>query len=292
MTSQPVHNINENNQALTFDQEVKKGERFQFGKNWDIFLSTLNPERIIQAEQSLKSMLEVETLSGKTFIDVGSGSGLFSLAARRLGAKVYSFDYDPDSVACTRTLRDRYFPEDSQWNVEMGSVLDKEYINQLGQFDIVYSWGVLHHTGAMYQALNLVTGLVKPGGKLFIGIYNDQGAMSRVWKWVKKTYNQSPAWGKPLILFLASLRLWGPTLLKDLFRFKPFENWRIYSKNRGMSPWRDVVDWVGGYPFEVAKPEEIFNFYHQLGFSLSRLITMGGGLGVNQYVFNAPKKRK
>ena len=80
-------------------QEIRQGERFEFGKNWSQFLSHLNDSRIAEAEQSLRNMLEVDDLCGKRFLDIGSGSGLFSLAARRLGASVYSFDYDPRSVA-------------------------------------------------------------------------------------------------------------------------------------------------------------------------------------------------
>lgn len=85
--------------------EVSKGERFEFGANWTSFLQTLDSDRIYQAELSLREKLKVTELTGKTFIDIGSGSGLFSLAARRLGGKVFSFDFDPKSVACTRELK-------------------------------------------------------------------------------------------------------------------------------------------------------------------------------------------
>ena len=120
-----------------FDQEVSRGERFKFGENWSRFLKVLNDERIFEAEKSLKQMLGIEDLEGNSFLDIGSGSGLFSLAARRLGARVHSFDYDPHSVASTRELKRRYFPEDSDWTVEEGSVLDREYLESLGKFDIV-----------------------------------------------------------------------------------------------------------------------------------------------------------
>ena len=85
-----------------FQKEVKSGERFEFGKNWLAFLETLDDERIRVAEESLKEMLMVKDLNGKTFIDVGNGSGLFSLAARKLGAKVFSFDYDDNSFECVK----------------------------------------------------------------------------------------------------------------------------------------------------------------------------------------------
>lgn len=123
------------NMTRTHSEEVSKGERFQFGANWAAFLDTLNDERIKEAEDSLKVMLGVDDLSGKRFLDIGSGSGLFSLAARRLGAKVHSFDYDPKSVGCTRELKKRYFADDDDWNVEEGSALDEDYLISLGKFE-------------------------------------------------------------------------------------------------------------------------------------------------------------
>jgi len=160
---------------------VFRGKRFEFGKNWQRFLSVLDEDRILEAEISLKQMLEIDNLHKKSFLDIGSGSGLFSLAARRLGAKVHSFDYDPVSVACTKELKRRYFNDDSEWSIEQGDVLDKAYIESLGQFDIVYAWGVLHHTGAMWQALENIIPLVGKGGRLFISIYNNQGWKSIFW---------------------------------------------------------------------------------------------------------------
>lgn len=145
-------------------KEIQSGERFAFGANWTRFLGTLNEARIAKAEQSLREMLGMDRLDGLRFLDAGSGSGLFSLAARRLGAKVHSFDFDPQSVACAQELKLRYFPDDAQWQIEQGSVLDDGYLGQMGQFDIVYSWGVLHHTGAMWQALENVVPLVAGGG--------------------------------------------------------------------------------------------------------------------------------
>ena len=266
--------------------EYNPSDRFQFGENWLKFLNVLDDARIASAVESLRTKLGVESLEGKSFLDAGSGSGLFSLAARRLGARVHSFDYDPQSVACTKELKRRYFPGDVQWVVEEGSVLDKCYLDRLGVFDVVYSWGVLHHTGAMWQALEHVVPLVARTGQLFIAIYNDQGRASRMWVVIKRTYNRLPKGLRWMVVGPALARLWGPTLIRDLLQGKPFSTWKRYKKNdRGMSPWRDVVDWVGGYPFEVAKPEEIFVFYQDRGFLLKQLKTCAGGHGCNEFVF-------
>jgi len=264
--------------------EIAAGERFTFGENWAAFLAVLDESRIAAAKNSLRDMLETGDLKGKTFLDICSGSGLFSLAARRLGAMVRSFDYDPASVACTRELKTRYYPQDADWTVGTGSVLDADYMNALPKFDVVYSWGVLHHTGQMWLALEHAGALVDQGGKLFIAIYNDQGTASRRWRWLKRTYNGLPALLRPPLLWAVFVQLYWRPIVKDLVLFRGFRTFREYSGLRGMSPWRDLVDWVGGYPFEVAKPEEIFDFYRKRGFRLEKLKTCND-LGCNEFVF-------
>jgi 2-polyprenyl-6-hydroxyphenyl methylase/3-demethylubiquinone-9 3-methyltransferase len=273
--------------------EVATGARFEFGKNWARFLTLLDEGRIQGAEQSLRSMLEVGDLDGKSFIDIGSGSGLFSLAARRLGARVHSFDYDPNSVACTRELHRRYFPNDGSWTIAEASALDTQYLETLGQFDVVYSWGVLHHTGDLWGALENVHRLVKDGGKLFIALYNDTGSQSSRWKWIKRTYNKLP---KPLRVPFAVI-VSMPDELKAIARsvvtLKPsayFDIWRNYDSRRGMSRWRDTIDWVGGYPYEVSTPDEVFDFYRQRGFTLTKMNCGRVGLGCNQFVFEKSRK--
>lgn len=264
--------------------EIDRKERFEFGDNWSRFLTVLNEQRINLAENSLKQQLNIESLHGKSFLDIGSGSGLFSLAARRLGAHVHSFDYDSKSVACTEELKKRYFNNDSDWLIEQASALDADYLAQLGQFDVVYSWGVLHHTGDMWRALENVAPLVKDTGQLFIAIYNDQGGASRRWHYLKKLYNEKPWLRSPLVL-LTFFRQWTLSIIKDTFQGHPFKSWKNYKVFRGMSAWHDLVDWIGGYPFQVAKPEEIFDFYHGKGFELQRLKTCAGGVGCNEFVF-------
>lgn len=276
--------------ASTNRQDIQRGDRFEFGRNWASFLKTLTDHKIKVAEHSLVTMLELPNLREKSFLDIGSGSGLFSLAAYRLGAHVHSFDFDPDSVACTAHLRERYCDDHTRWTVEEGSVLDTSYLNTLGTFDIVYSWGVLHHTGSLWQALANVAPLVRERGKLFIAVYNDQGEQSQRWRQIKKVYGKVPRAFRPIystfILGLSELRF----LAGDLVKLRPayyISRWTQYSKTslRGMNKWHDHIDWVGGYPFEVAKPEEVLSFFRKRGFQLTELHTCGGGHGCNEYVF-------
>ena len=277
------------NQALIQSQhsaEVERGERFPFGKNWTLFLANLNESRIETAIESLRAMLGREDLKGLDFIDIGSGSGLFSLAAYRLGATVTSFDYDTDSYRCTAELQRRYAAGDeSRWLVIQGSVLDEPFMQSLGTYDIVYSWGVLHHTGSMWRAIEAASNAVRRDGRLFIAIYNDQGPWSRYWTAVKRFYNRGKLhqWAVQAV-FMTYWAVRG--LIVDLVRRKnPRQRYQEYKADRGMSVRHDWKDWLGGYPFEVASPEAVFDFCQARGFSLSKLKTRGGTVGCNEFVF-------
>jgi len=268
--------------------DVAGRDRFEFGRNWSQFLPIIDEERIQEAEMSLKTMLEVDSLSGRHFLDIGSGSGLFSLAARRLGAHVRSFDFDPMSVFCTRELKKNYFPDDGAWKIEEASVLDGEYMKSLGQFDVVYSWGVLHHTGNLWTAMENTQQCVAPEGKLFIALYNDTGSQSARWYWVKKTYNGLPRILKTpftvLVTIPGELKLIAASML-TLNPRRYTDSWTRYRRNRGMTKWRDIVDWVGGYPYEVSTPDEVFDFCRARGFLLTKLKCGRVGLGCNEFVF-------
>ncbi len=260
--------------------------RFAFGRNWQRFLQHLGEGRIAVAADSLSSMLALPDLKGRTFLDVGSGSGLFSLAAMRLGAaRVHSFDYDPQSVACTRELKERFYPAAAAWCVEQGSALDSDYLHRLSSFDVVYAWGVLHHTGNMWQALENMCPLVAPQGKLFVALYNDEGRRSRFWRSVKRLYCRNLVYRGLLIAIFGSLfTLKG--FVKDILLLKnPFARYREYRKQRGMAYFTDVLDWLGGYPFEVARVEEGFDFFRARHFELVRLKTPLQTKGNNEFVF-------
>ncbi len=263
---------------------------FAFGQNWLDFLKNVNDERIKIAEASLLDFMGVADLSGRAFLDIGCGSGLFSLAAHNLGAKnILSFDVDPQSVQCCESLR-RLAGAPENWIVTSGSVLDREFMNRLDLFDIVYSWGVLHHTGKMWEAIENAAKKTSAEGYLYIALYNklltrnnDQSRIHDFWIRVKKLYNGAPAVGKYILEPLAMSAYIAMVTARGE---NPISHIRNYKSHRGMSWKTDAVDWLGGWPYEFATVEEVFRFMKSTfpAFTLENL-KISGGRGLNWYLF-------
>ncbi len=258
---------------------------FAFGENWTRFLASLSDPQIEQSTRSLSALIGRD-LRDQTFLDIGSGSGLSSLAARRLGARVYSFDYDPQSVACTQELRRRFFPDDPGWTVAQGSVLDQAFLATLGQFDVVYSWGVLHHTGQMWTAIENAGRLVRPAGLFAIGIYNFRGGRrgSATWTALKRWYCKAPRWQQAL--WENAYLTWDFVSMAAVGR-NPVKMIRQYHSGRGMSWRHDAIDWLGGYPYEAATPGQVLEFVRRkFDFVLTRQ-NIDLHLGVSEFVFES-----
>jgi 2-polyprenyl-3-methyl-5-hydroxy-6-metoxy-1,4-benzoquinol methylase len=266
-------------------------DAFRFGENWQRFIDgQLTPERERIAAESLRSLLEVD-LAGRTFLDIGCGSGLFSLCAHRAGARgVISIDVDPQSVQATASLRESIGAPDT-WQVIHGSILDEALVSSTPPADVVYSWGVLHHTGDKWRAIENASQLVAPGGIMCIAIYNHVSGRfldSDKWLRIKRTYNHRG----PLVKAAMRVLYTGYWAAAEVLRRRqsPFKAAREYKANRGMAVTTDLVDWLGGYPYEFATAEELTRFCEdECGLKRRKLVEVSPrDLGNHELVFERP----
>lgn len=259
--------------------------RYEFGRNWAEFIEkNFNEERIEEAKQHLLGFLKLDSLRGKTMIDIGCGSGLHSLAAHRAGAEqILSFDYDPNSVATTAKLRE-FAGNPSNWEVKQGSVLDRAYMETLGKFDLTYSWGVLHHTGEMWKAIDNARVTMKDDGMFYIALYTTDvyvNPTADYWMEIKRKYNQSGAFTRRIMEWQYAMRF---TILPALRTGKnPIPMLLGWRQPRGMTYWTDVKDWLGGYPMEFAGIAETKQFCSEnLGLEL---LNINAGEANTEYLF-------
>jgi SAM-dependent methyltransferase len=270
-------------------QPAPPADAFRFGRNWQRYIADyLDPDRERIAAESLREL--VGDLTGKTFLDIGCGSGLFSRCAYRAGAAhIVSLDVDPDAVAATEQLRSHARKPDN-WRVIHASILDPDLVRPLDCADIVYSWGVLHHTGDMYAAIRNAAALVKPGGLFAIAIYNHVTGRwldSRRWWTIKRSYNRAPRFVQVLMEWTYAA-YWCASCVRG--RRSPLRVAREYRHSRGMALSTDLVDWLGGYPYEFATAEEILDFCERAcGLNCVKLMSVTpADTGNNQFVFERP----
>jgi SAM-dependent methyltransferase len=260
--------------------------QFDFGKNWDEFSRhALDGSKVAQAKEYFEILFEGIDLKGKSFLDIGFGQGLSLLIATELGAITTGVDINP---TCSEVLQRNatFYPDldTDKIKVTIGSILDDNVINQLKKpilnsgigYDIVHSWGVLHHTGNMKQAIINAASLVKPGGYFIIAIYNTHWS-SPLWKVIKRFYNYSPKWLQKLWISLFYPVIWFAKLI--VTKKNPF------NQDRGMDFFYNIIDWLGGYPYEYSSTKEINDFVEKLNFKSIRTIAAEVPTGCNQFVY-------
>lgn len=248
---------------------------YEFGANWKDYLKNLDEAAIAQATKDFAVLVPEELVRGKSVVDIGSGSGLHSLAAIRLGAKsVLAIDIDRDSVEATTSTLEKH-AEGAEFRVIRKSILDTGP-DELGKFDLVYSWGVLHHTGAMWEAIDAASRHVADGGRFALAIYR-KTPLCWAWRIEKRIFTNA---GETARSIIRSIYTRAYILRLKLIGRSPNHHIDDYSSVRGMNFYNDIEDWLGGFPYESATEDEIEAFLKPRGFALEYVKRLKPGLGL------------
>jgi 2-polyprenyl-6-hydroxyphenyl methylase/3-demethylubiquinone-9 3-methyltransferase len=271
---------------------TKLDTHFAFGDNWSDYADKIRDDQIVQAKSALQRLLGDETLAGKRFLDIGCGSGLHSLAALQLGAaEVVAVDLDPECVNTTERVLSRFAPAGALYRVIQRSVFDLN-IADLGSFDVTYSWGVLHHTGKLSEALARAGAMTAPSGLFVFALYRKTW-LCPIWTIEKKWYAAAST-KRQEYARRSYIRLFRIRLLLTGRSFATYE--KEYRSNRGMDFYNDVHDWMGGYPYESISSCEVDDSMRSTGFQALRLFLSKGrkilgrdvgffGSGCDEYVY-------
>jgi SAM-dependent methyltransferase len=260
--------------------------QFDFGQNWlDFARAALTAERVAHAESEFAALLDGVPLGNARFVDIGFGQGLSLLLAARSGARAVGCDINPKCREALETSA-AFFPDVQLAAIPLvvGSILDDAVVAALraaapgaeGSYDVVHSWGCLHHTGDMRTAIRNAASLVRPGGHLVLAIYNRHWS-SPAWNAIKWFCCKSPRWLQRVLVVAFAPVIWLAKLAvtgRDPAR-----------QQRGMNFYYDMIDWVGGYPYEYASIAELRALVEPLGFECLRWRSAEVPTGCNEFVF-------
>ena len=262
---------------------------FAFGRNWASYAGLVGEAEIEQAKEGLLRLIPPSEIVGRSFLDIGCGSGVHSLAAVQLGVnRLMAVDIDPNSAATTHAMLSES-KIGVPWQVETMSAFDLDP-RKLGTFDVVYSWGVLHHTGSLWEAIGKAAAMVAPNGLLAIALYRST-YLDPFWKWEKRVYAHAPAIVQRAVraIYLVAFRL------RTLSTGRSFRDLvATYRSHRGMDFYHDVHDWLGGSPYETTLAPEVDAKLTDLGFRMERSFVQPKSIGLfgsgcDEYVYRLEK---
>ncbi len=245
------------------------------------FYDVVWTEYIPEYEASEKHWLlfySPEEVKGKTVLDAGCGTGVFSIIFARNGAaKVTGIDISPGSLGTARGLKEKFGLANAEFQQQ--DMLHLSFRD--ASFDIVWAWGTVHHTTDPLGAITELIRVLKPGGSLFLAIYK-QTSVTWIHEIIRKTMIRTPRWSWNVLAKAGAFML-----TPVVFLFK-----RRQKSRKGEKLSELILDWYFVPIRHYYTPEEIRVFLERKKFRIEKYLAHSGRFNSSSnFIYKARKPK-
>ena len=250
-------------------------DKEKVGKFYDVVWTEYLPE-YNASETHWKIFYSPQDIEGKSVLDAGCGTGIFSIIFARNGAaSVLGIDISEGSLETAKALKTKFDLENASFQKQ--DMLDLPFADE--SFDIVWAWGTVHHTTDPFKAMSELIRVLRAEGSILLAVYT-RTRVTFLHEIIRKALVRTPrkTW-KALSKILALV------LSPVVYFFKKREKSRKGEKLEEL-----IMDWYFVPIRHYYYPEEIKVFLEEQGFTIEKYLPASGRFNsTSNFIYKARK---